>query len=134
MTIAAVIRRKFLSPGWEAINRRLRRADIQPICLLILAIYSIMLILSFVTQEKGRTAFGPQLGADFQQFYVAGVIFNSQGPGRIYDRDLQRRLYHELFPDTAPDTELPMFTRLSSFSHCRFCRSFHIPGLISSGF
>lgn len=107
MTIAAVIRRKFLSPGWEAINRRLRRADIQPICLLILAIYSIMLILSFVTQEKGRTAFGPQLGADFQQFYVAGVIFNSQGPGRIYDRDLQRRLYHGLFPDTAPDTELP---------------------------
>lgn len=107
MTIVAVVQRKLLARGWEAIDRRLCRADIQPICLLILVIYSIMLGISFATQEKGSTAFGPQLGADFQQFYVAGVIFNSQTPDRIYDRDLQRRLYHELFPGTPPDTELP---------------------------
>jgi hypothetical protein len=107
MSLIASFQQGLLIQLWSAINRRLNRADIQPICLLILAFYSIMLSISFATQEKGRTAFGPQLGADFQQFYVAGVIFNSQTPDQIYDRDLQRRLYHELFPDTAPDTELP---------------------------
>lgn len=107
MSLITSLQQGLLIQVWSAINRRLNRADIQPICLLILTFYSIMLGISFATQEKGRTAFGPQLGADFQQFYVAGVIFNSQTPDRIYDRDLQRRLYHELFPDTAPDTELP---------------------------
>src|SRR5689334_583024 len=107
MTIGALEQRKLLARVWEALNRRLRRDDIQPICILILAIYSITLGISFATQEKGLTLFGSQLGADFEEFYVAGVIFNSHTPSRIYDRDLQQKLYHDLFPETPVDTELP---------------------------
>ena len=101
------LRHSVLIRGWSTINHRLNHSDIRSICLLILVIYSIMLGVSFATQSKGRTVFGSQLGADFEQFYIAGIIFNTQTPDRIYDRDLQRSLYHELFPDTPPDTELP---------------------------
>src|SRR5574341_616651 len=101
------LRHSVLIRGWSTINRRLNHSDIRSICLLILVIYSTMLGVSFATQSKGSTVFGSQLGADFGQFYIAGIIFNTQTPDRIYDRNLQRSLYHELFPDTPPDTELP---------------------------
>jgi hypothetical protein len=93
--------------GWRAIDRRLNRADIQSICLLVLVVYSIMLSVSFATQTNGRTVFGPQLGADFGAFYIAGTIFNTQPPDKIYDRNLQRRLYRKIFPEEPPGTELP---------------------------
>ncbi|MGH9853500.1 MAG: glycosyltransferase family 87 protein, partial [Blastocatellia bacterium] len=70
-------------------------------------VYSIALGASFATQASGRTVFGPQLGADFGAYYIAGKIFNSVSPGRIYDRDLQRKFYHELFPSAPPGEELP---------------------------
>jgi hypothetical protein len=88
------------------IERRLNESYIRRISILILAIYLIVLTISFATAKRGRTVFGPSLGADFGAFYVAGQIFNHYGPAQIYDVPLHRRLYQELFPDAPPNEEL----------------------------
>lgn len=88
------------------IERRLNQPYIRRISILILAIYLIVLTVSFATAKSGRTIFGPSLGADFGAFYTAGQIFNHYDPASIYDDSLHRRLYKENFPN-APDQELP---------------------------
>jgi len=88
------------------IERRLNEPYIRRISILILAIFFMLLTISFATAKRGRTIFGPFLGADFGAFYVAGQIFNQYGPARIYDVPLHRRLYKENFPDAPPDEEL----------------------------
>src|SRR5215813_9982117 len=100
MPIIASLQKNLITRSWEAINRRLNHSDIRSICILILVIYSTALGVSFATYAKGGTVYGSELGADFGQFYIAGVIFNTQKPDRIFDRDLQRRIYHELFTKT----------------------------------
>src|SRR5262245_21582840 len=107
MTLITSLQRNQLIRVWAAVNRRLNRSDIQSICLLVLAIYSIALCVSFATQKSGRTVFGPPLGADFGAFYIAGKIFNSVSPDRIYDRSLHRQLYQEHFPSAPSGEELP---------------------------
>lgn len=62
---------------------------------------------SFVTSKGGKTLFGPSLGADFAGFYVVGEIYNQYGPSRVYDLDLQAKLYHELLPDEPASASLP---------------------------
>ncbi len=89
------------------IERRLNRPYIQFICLLVLAIYLVVLAVSFATNVRGRTIFGPYLGADFGAFYIAGRIFNTHPPDRVYDAGLHHHLYHEQFPDAPPDSHLP---------------------------
>lgn len=89
------------------IERRLNRPYIQFICLLVLAIYLVVLAVSFATNVRGRTVFGPYLGADFGAFYIAGRIFNTHPPDRVYDAGLHHDLYHEQFPDAPPDSHLP---------------------------
>jgi hypothetical protein len=74
--------------------------------ILILAIYLVVLTVSFATAKRGRTIFGPFLGADFGAFYVAGQIFNYHDPASIYDVPLHKRLYHENFPDAPVNEEL----------------------------
>jgi hypothetical protein len=73
---------------------------------MILAIYVIVLIISFATAKRGRTIFGPSLGADFGAYYVAGLIFNNYDRASIYDVPLHWRLYHQNFPDAPLDEEL----------------------------
>ena len=63
------------------IERRLNRPYIQFICLLVLATYLVLLSVSFATNVRGRTVFGPYLGADFGAFYIAGKIFNTRLAG-----------------------------------------------------
>lgn len=89
------------------IERRLNRPYIQFICLLVLAVYLVVFVVSFATSVRGRTIFGPHLGADFGAFYIAGNIFNTQSPDRIYDAELHHRLYQEHFPDAPADSQLP---------------------------
>jgi hypothetical protein len=89
------------------IEHRLNRPYIQFICLLVLAIYLLVLAVSFATNVRGRTIFGPYLGADFGAFYIAGRIYNTHAPDRIYDAGLHHHLYHEQFPDAPPDSHLP---------------------------
>jgi hypothetical protein len=73
----------------------------------VLAVYLVVFAISFATNVRGRTIFGPSLGADFAAFYVAGQIFNTHSPDRIYDSQLQHQLYQEQFPNAEPDTQLP---------------------------
>jgi Glycosyltransferase family 87 len=89
------------------IERRLNRPYIQFICLSVLVVYLVLLLVSFATSVRGRTIFGPYLGADFGAFYIAGKIFNTDSPGRIYDAALHHQLYQEQFPDAPPDSQLP---------------------------
>lgn len=89
------------------IERRLNRPYVQFICLLVLAVYLVALLVSFATSVRGRTVFGPYLGADFGAFYIAGKIFNTQSPDRIYDAELHQQLYLKEFPDAPPDNHLP---------------------------
>lgn len=89
------------------IERRLNRPYIQFICILVLATYFGILAISFITHVRGRTIFGPYLGADFGAFYIAGRIFNTHLPDRIYDPALHDRLYQEQFPDAPAQNGLP---------------------------
>ena len=88
------------------IERRLNQAYIRRIAILVLAVCVIVLTFSFATAKRGRTVFGPFLGADFGAFYVAGQIYNRYGPANIYDGSLHRQLYKENFPDAPMDEEL----------------------------
>lgn len=73
---------------------------------MVLAVFVIILTVSVATSKRGRTVFGPFLGADFGAFYVAGQIFNNHGPASIYDAALHRRVYKENFPDAPADEQL----------------------------
>ena len=88
------------------IERRLNQIYIRKIAILVLAIVFVGLTVSFATAKRGKTIFGPFLGADFGAYYVAGQIFNNHGPARIYDFELQYRVYRENFPDAPPDEAL----------------------------
>lgn len=88
------------------IERRLNQGYIRKIAILVLAVFIIVLTVSFATAKRGRTIFGPFLGADFGAFYVAGQIYNHYGPEMIYDVQLHRRLYKENFPDAPANEEL----------------------------
>ncbi len=89
------------------IERRLNESYIRMICVLVLAAYLVILSISFGTNVRGRTIFGPFLGADFGAFYIAGRIFNTYPPDRIYDSVLHQQLYQQQFPDAPPDSHLP---------------------------
>jgi hypothetical protein len=73
----------------------------------VLAFYLVAFVVSFATSAGGRTVFGPYVGADFGAFYIAGKIFNTRSPDRIYDVALHHQLLHEQFPDAPPDSQLP---------------------------
>jgi hypothetical protein len=88
------------------IERRLNQGYIRKIAILVLAIYVVVLTVSFATATRGKTVFGPFLGADFGAFYVAGQIYNHHGAASIYDVELHRRLYKENFPDAPANEEL----------------------------
>ena len=87
-------------------ERRLTRSYIKFVCLLVLAVYLIVFLVSFYTSKTSRTIFGPHLGADFAAFYIAGEIFNS-APSAIYDYELQDQRYRQHFPDATPFSHLP---------------------------
>ena len=88
------------------IERRLNQGYIRKIAIVVLAVFTVILIVSFVTAKRGKTVFGPFLGADFGAFYVAGQIYNNYGPASIYDAELHRRVYKEDFPDAPADEQL----------------------------
>ena len=88
------------------IEKRLNQPYIRVIAILVLAIYLVILTVSFATAKRGRTVFGPFLGADFAAFYDAGEIFNQHGSANIYDLESHRRLYKENFPDAPANEEL----------------------------
>ncbi|MEN6407812.1 MAG: glycosyltransferase family 87 protein [Thermoguttaceae bacterium] len=62
----------------------------------------VLLAVNFIGQRNGLTPFGPQLGADYPAFYTAGHILNTT-PQRLYDLELQDRLFHKLIPGAPAD-------------------------------
>jgi hypothetical protein len=83
------------------------RARVRFICLAVLALSLLLLGVSFATFDGSRTAFGPALGADFAGFYAAGTLLREYPPERLYDFELQDRLYHRTLPDAPPEERLP---------------------------
>ena len=47
------------------------------------------------------------LGDDYPAFYVAGKILNEYPSARLYDRELQSQIYHELLPAAPAGLSLP---------------------------
>jgi hypothetical protein len=50
---------------------------------------------------------GSPHGTDFAGFYTAGTVLKDYPAERLYDFDLQDRVYHQLFPDLAEGRKLP---------------------------
>lgn len=92
------------------LTRLLEPARVRFVAVAVLAVSLILLVVSFVTSERGRTPFGPPLGADFAGFYTAGAVLNLPDPGdreRLYDFRLHDELYHRLLPHLPDEEKLP---------------------------
>src|SRR5258707_12009760 len=72
------------------VQRRLQRDRVRFVCVAVLGMCLTFLAISFATADRGRTVFGPLLGADYIEFYSVGTILNQNQPGRLYDLDLQK--------------------------------------------
>ncbi len=83
----------------EWFDTYLDRARLRFVGVAVLAIGLMTLVVSFGTSDRGRTVFGPPLGADFAGFYAAGAILNSPHPDRLYDLDYHNQTYHEILPN-----------------------------------
>jgi Glycosyltransferase family 87 len=88
-------------------DRRLDRDRVRFVCLAVLAINLMLAAASFLTSDGTHTVFGPARGFDFAGFYTAGRILNAWPSPRLYDLDLQDRVFHELLPGLPPETKLP---------------------------
>ncbi len=62
---------------------------------------------SVITARQGQTIFGPQLGADYAAFYLAGAALNAGPPEQLYDITRQHEAYHALLPRTPAGMALP---------------------------
>ncbi len=89
------------------IERRLERATVRFAAVAVLGVSLVLLAVSVITTVRGRTVFGPSLGADYAAFYTAGTILNEYPSDRLYDLQLQDRLYHGLFPQVSAGEILP---------------------------
>ncbi len=89
------------------IDRRLERDKIRFICVAILALNLALAAISFATFDGTRTVFGPPPCTDFAGFYAAGRILRAYSPSRVYDLELQDRVYHEVLPELPLHTKLP---------------------------
>jgi Glycosyltransferase family 87 len=62
------------------------------VCVSLLLTSFVLLVLSLAISKRGRTIFGPPVGGDFVEFYVAGAILNGPVPERLYDLPLQDKM------------------------------------------
>jgi len=85
----------------ELINRVAKPHRIRLVSIVVIAAATMLLLVSFATSADRETVFGPQLGADYANFYIAGTILNSADPSQLYDVRLQGELYHELLPQAS---------------------------------
>ena len=86
---------------------RLERGHVRFVAGAVLVVSLLLLTLSVATTSGGRTAFGTSLGADYAAFYTAGTILNHYPADRLYDLELQYRLFHQLFPYVPEGEILP---------------------------
>ena len=91
----------------EAVSEYATSERIRFVSVTVLVITLLLLVTMFVTAKDRKTIFGPELGADYANLYVAAMILNSESPEKLYDLELQGKLYHELFPQVSADESLP---------------------------
>ena len=77
------------------------------VAIAMLAVGLLLVALNCATQHGGMTPFGPELGADYPAFYIAGEILNSK-PEKLHDLAAQESLYRQQFSD-APASEFLVY-------------------------
>ena len=98
---------KFVQQFRQALDSRLQPSYLKLICGMIVLVCLFLAVLSFTSSNRGHTAFGVPLGADFAGFYVAANILNQGEYERLYDRGLHYQMYHELLPNEAAKDAIP---------------------------
>lgn len=83
------------------------RPRVRLIAIGLIAVALLELVISFTMSKGRRTPVGSMLGGDFAAQYVAGTILNSRAPERLYDPELQAKLYHRTVPAAPQDETLP---------------------------
>lgn len=74
----------------------------------VIAVALCLLGVSFAGSSPSRpTRFGPVLGADYPNYYVAARALNEGRTADLYDDAAERRAYHELFPEQPATEQLP---------------------------
>lgn len=91
----------------RAIDARLQPPYLRVCSIAMLAVGVVLLVVSFATSDRGRTAFGPPLGNDFAGFFVAAQILERGQADHLYDRELHDQLYHELLPNLPAGDSIP---------------------------
>ena len=91
----------------RALDARLRPSYLRFLSVTVLVVVGVSICAMFATSKRGRTVFGPTLGADFAGFFVAAQILEHGDTTKLYDRDLHFRLYHELLPNLAANDAIP---------------------------
>src|SRR3954447_23356218 len=105
--------RAFSGRACRSLGDRVEPGRIRFACGAMLAINLVLLAVTLATSGSGRTALSrvqgtdnAALGGDYAAFHNAGSLLNRYPPRRLYDLDLQARLFHELFPKITTDRTL----------------------------
>jgi hypothetical protein len=89
------------------VDRRLERDKVRFVAVVILALNVLLAVVSFLTFNGTHSIFGPAPGFDFAGFYSAGRILNDYPPHRLYDLELQDKVFHQVLPGLPPEAKLP---------------------------
>lgn len=74
----------------------------------VIAVALCLLGVSFAGSSPSQpTPFGPVLGADYPNYYIAARALNEGRNTDLYDDAAERRAYHQLFPQRPATEQLP---------------------------
>ena len=127
------------------VDRRLEREKVRFVAFAVLAMNLVLAAVAFLTFDGTSSVFGPALGFDFAGFYTAGRILNEYPPQRLYEIELQDRVFHEVLPSLPPAEKLPyvyppffslLFRPLAVLPYARACLTWMLisVGLYLGGF
>lgn len=91
----------------QFLDERLQPPYLRLAGLAALAVGLVLLVVSFATSDRGRTAFGPPVGPDFAGFFAAAQILEQDKAAQLYDRSLHDELYHTLLPNLDKSQSIP---------------------------
>ncbi len=106
---SSLFRRKkgMLHPVQDWLKARLQPPYLRLIAGAVVLMGLTLAIVSWTTSNRGTSAVGIPWGADFAGFYVAAQILDQGDAGKLYDRDVHARLYHELLPNLPKEEIIP---------------------------
>lgn len=89
------------------VSRWVRPEIARFVSVVVLVMAVLLTAVLFVGHGMGRITLGPQLGADYAQFYAIGTLLNEHGPKHLYDLEIQDRILHRVMPTMPPGEHLP---------------------------